>query len=562
MTFLGLEKPIEYGRQQIFDPSTAQFVLDAQRQYAAALYNDYKQSLNDMKEFREKYGDFMTPILADQDWWNQNVNDPVKNLINDAYANGVDLLRSPQGRAMVSNLIASMPYGKMAEMRQSAETAKEYLKAQQKLIAEGDYDPDFERFRLKGRSLRDWNTATDGAWLESSPSKFQDVNKWTHHLFDNMELSYDPEESKKYPGYLAYTKNRDTMNKIVDDNIAQLLNTDLGKYYLQDALNSIPADFQGDRSAEAVRRLKDRVVNANYEQNRVKLETDPYALAKENARLKSIYDNGGSKKQQKQTVAYDSAEGLFYRGLIKAGGTEHYSDVEKAVEDGRDNIVRRQIALLKQAQLSKHGAKDMYGYILDGLSIEEAPGNFSRYTQIPLTNGVMPIDKHWAQRMYSDESVVSHMYGISYGVRDGLTGKTKQQVKKYTDRTGLVGKVAIPTTKVRTSFTQKANGEYALRQFWQMSVGEFDDDGNFIHEKYMEFELPTSRAATHNMPAYSKYKMMNEADQDVIIRPSLSEDPSTLGWKNTGSMQVNQYEHVPSNLGFPGTSNNEAYELP
>jgi hypothetical protein len=96
---------------------------------------------------------------------------------------------------------------------------------------------------LKGRSLRDWNTATDGAWLESSPSKFQDVNKWTHHLFDNMELSYDPEESKKYPGYLAYTKSKDTMNKIVDDNIAQLLNTDLGKYYLQDALNSIPADF-------------------------------------------------------------------------------------------------------------------------------------------------------------------------------------------------------------------------------------------------------------------------------------------------------------------------------
>lgn len=562
MTFLGLEKPIEYGRQQIFDPSTAQFVLDAQRQYAAALYNDYKQSLNDMKEFREKYGDFMTPILADQDWWNSNVNDPVKNLINDAYANGVDLLRSPQGRAMVSNLIASMPYGKMAEMRQSAETAKEYLKAQQKLIAEGDYDPDFERFRLKGRSLRDWNTATDGAWLESSPSKFQDVNKWTHHLFDNMELSYDPEESKKYPGYLAYTKSKDTMNKIVDDNIAQLLNTDLGKYYLQDALNSIPADFQGDRSAEAVRRLKDRVVNANYEQNRVKLETDPYALAKENARLKSIYDNDGSKKQQKQTVAYDSAEGLFYRGLIKAGGTEHYSDVEKAVEDGRDNIVRRQIALLKQAQLSKHGAKDMQDYILDGLSIEEAPGNFSRYTQIPLTNGVMPIDKHWAQRMYSDESVVSHMYGVSYGVRDGSTGKTKQQVKKYTDRTGLVGKVAIPTTKVRTSFTQKANGEYALRQFWQMSVGELDDNGNFVHEKYMEFELPTSRATTHNMPAYSKYKMMNEADQDVIIRPSLSEDPSTLGWKNTGSMQVNQYEHVPSNLGFPGTSNNEAYELP
>ena len=561
MTFLGFEKPIEYGRQQIFDPSTAQFVLDAQRQYAAALYNDYQQGLAEMKEFREKYGDFMTPILADQDWWNQNVNDPVKNLINDAYANGVDLLRSPQGRSMVSNLIASMPYGKMAQMKQSAETAKEYLKAQQKLIAEGDYDPDFERFRLKGRSLRDWNTATDGAWLESSPSKFQDVNKWTHHLFDNMELSYDPEESKKYPGYLAYTKSRDTMNKIVDDNIAQLLNTDLGKYYLQDALNSIPNDFQGDRKEEALRRLKERVVNANMEENRVKLETDPYAIARYSARLSNRGSGSGS-KQQKETIAYDSAEGLFYRGLIKSGGTSHYNDVEQAVEDGRDNIVQRQIALMKQTQAQKMSVPAAQDYILDNLSIEEAPGNFSRYAQIPLTNGVMPIDKHWAQRFYSDESVVSHMYGITYGTHDGGTGKRKSQSKRYTDRTDLVGKQAIPTTKVRTTFTQRANGEYAIRQFWQMDVGDLQDDGTWKHEKYMEFELPTSRKATNNMPDYNTWKNMNAEDKDVIIRPSISEDPNTLGWKNTGSMQVNMYEHVPSNLGFPGTSNNEAYETP
>jgi hypothetical protein len=62
-----------------------------------------------------------------------------------------------------------------------------------------------------------------------------------------MELSFDPEETKKHPGYLAYTKSRDTMNKIVDENIAQLVNTDLGKFYLNDAYNSIPDDFDGDR---------------------------------------------------------------------------------------------------------------------------------------------------------------------------------------------------------------------------------------------------------------------------------------------------------------------------
>ena len=123
--------------------------------------------------------------------------------------------------------------------------------------------------------------------------------------------------------------------------------------------------------------------------------------------------------------------------------------------------------------------------------------------------------------------------------------------------------MAIPTTKVRTAFTQRANGEYAIRQFWQMEIGDVGDDGNFVGEgKYMEFELPTSRKATNNMPDYNKWKKMNAEDKDVIIRPSLSEDPNTLGWKNTGSMQVNMYEHVPTSLGFPGTSNNEAYETP
>jgi hypothetical protein len=70
-------------------------------------------------------------------------------------------------------------------------------------------------------------------WNEISPSKFKDVNKWSSHLFDGMELSYDPEETKKHPGFLAYTKSKNTMNRIVDDNIAALVDTDLGKYFLQ-----------------------------------------------------------------------------------------------------------------------------------------------------------------------------------------------------------------------------------------------------------------------------------------------------------------------------------------
>jgi len=126
-----------------------------------------------MKDFREKYGDFMTPILADQDWWNQHVNNPVRNLINDAYANGVDLLRTPQGRSMVSNLIASMPYGDMAKVRLSAENAREYQKARRELEAKGLFNPAMAKY--DGPDMATYATVGEngqGVWDKMSPTPF------------------------------------------------------------------------------------------------------------------------------------------------------------------------------------------------------------------------------------------------------------------------------------------------------------------------------------------------------------------------------------------------------
>ena len=533
----------------------------------------YEKGYQEMKDFKKEYGDFMTPIAADQDWYNQNVTGKVRDAINALYAQGIDPLRNAQGRAMVSQIINNMDYGTIAKLKMSSENAREYLKNKAALEAQGKYSADLEE-RFLGYNLAGWDTTKNGAWNRVSPTQMKSLKELTEQLYNSRTARDLTEEDLKaagipydsryqYSGYL----DSDILNTAKgftpgwNDSVYSEYYRDLAKKQLQ--LQGVKDPTAAQIEATLQRNIADS--NQEWLINPTK-KADEFALEdirfKHNLALQRMRGNSGSSGQQKQTIAYDSAEGLFYRGLIKAGGTEHYGDVEKAVEDGRDNIVRRQIDLLKQASVVKRGAKNMGDYILDGLSIEEAPGNFSRYTQIPLTNGVMPIDKHWAQRMFSDESIISHMYGITYGTRDGSTGKSKGQYKKYTDRSDLVGKVAMPTTKVRTSFTQRANGEYALRQFWQMDVGSLADDGTFVHEKYMEFELPTSRAATHNMPAYSKYKKMNELDQNVIVRPSLSEDPTTLGWKNTGSMQVNQFEHVPSNIGFPGTSNNEAYELP
>ena len=57
---------------------------------ARDMYNRNEQRI---KEFNEKYGDFTTPIIADQDWYNREMLGKVYGTINDIYAQGGDPLR-------------------------------------------------------------------------------------------------------------------------------------------------------------------------------------------------------------------------------------------------------------------------------------------------------------------------------------------------------------------------------------------------------------------------------------------------------------------------------------
>lgn len=186
MTFLGLEKPVEYQRQQIFDPTTANMVLQAGRDYINAVYNDYRQGLADLKEWNEKFGDFISPIQKDMEWYDKNVTGKVRNFINNAYAQGIDPLRSAEGRAAVSQLIYSMPTGDIAKVRQSAEAAKEYIKNRGALEVAGKWDPDFERFANQGNMLEDWDTINGGSvWNRTSPAELKTLKELTEPWYNN-----------------------------------------------------------------------------------------------------------------------------------------------------------------------------------------------------------------------------------------------------------------------------------------------------------------------------------------------------------------------------------------
>ena len=237
MSFLGLEEPVQYTGYQIFDPTMAKMILDAQDKYFNAVYADYQQGLEDMKEFKKEYYDFDTPILADQDWYNRNVTGKVRNFINDAYARGIDLTRTPEGRAAIAQVINSVDVGKVAKLRSSAENAKEFLKTRKALEAQGLYNPLLAKYDAPDMST--YSTLDQGIWDKMSPTRITDMATFGNPYFEGMKPNIR-KESKNGIEYSIESITADDLRNIANNHFNELVSTPQGRLmyqYYRDQVN-------------------------------------------------------------------------------------------------------------------------------------------------------------------------------------------------------------------------------------------------------------------------------------------------------------------------------------
>lgn len=246
-----------------------QDLLDSQMmsQYLSAAREQYNQAMQEQKEFAKEFGDLYSP--------NANLNkqfyDQTKGAINKAmdylYKNGIDPLRSAEGRAYIAKVIRERPYAEIANMRAQNESMKTYQKYRAEAMRNGTYDPEFEKFVLGGKSLETWDPSTDGMWTREAPSKYQSIKDWTSNLFDNMDYEYDDALTKAKGGglYEYYTKSANKMDQILDANAKDMLKSDLGRYYLN--------MYGGDVDA-----LKADIINRNREYTAQRRQADQVSL--------------------------------------------------------------------------------------------------------------------------------------------------------------------------------------------------------------------------------------------------------------------------------------------
>ena len=234
--------------------------------YINAAKGEYERAYNEQKEFAKEFGELYGPNANLNKAYYDATRGAVNNAMDYLQKNGIDPLRSQEGRAYIAKVIRERPYAEIANMKAQNDAMKTYQKYRAEALRNGTYDPEFEKFALGGKTMETWDPATDGMWTKEAPSKYSSLKDWTSDLFDNMQLEYDDELTKKAGGmYQVYSKSPKKMEQILDANLKDMTKSDLGRYYLD--------LYGGDVNA-----LKSDIINRNREYTQIDKRADQVKL--------------------------------------------------------------------------------------------------------------------------------------------------------------------------------------------------------------------------------------------------------------------------------------------
>lgn len=252
MTTYAYDNWIQLPTRDLYDTQVMAMAINA----AKDMYEKGEQRI---KDFNTAYGDFVTPIQADQDWYNQNVTGKVRDTINNLYARGIDPLRSAEGRAIVAQLVNNIPVGQVAKLRSSAENAKAFLKSRQELEAKGLYNPLFAKYdgpdMATYHTLEDESGAGMGIWERMSPTRITDMATFGNPYFEGMKPNIHS-ASKNGVSYSIEKIDENDLRAIADAHYNELVSTPQGqlmyKYY---------TDLAGGDPVKARQMFNDAVVD-------------------------------------------------------------------------------------------------------------------------------------------------------------------------------------------------------------------------------------------------------------------------------------------------------------
>lgn len=281
-------------------------------QYISAAREQYNQAVQEQKEFAKEFGDLYSPSASLNKAYYDQTKGRVNAGLNYLYQNGIDPLRSAEGRAYIAKIIRETPYDKISKWKADADNMKTFQKAAASMVAEGKltqdqlgwqmqkYGLDYDKFDPYTQS---WNTLAPTKMdtledLTKTPYSVLKPSNLTQQQVEAMGYKYDPKND--YTG-ITDQMIMDTAGKA----IPSVMSTAAGEYYydkakqqLQQAGVTNPTDDQIKQQLQStVAQLWEGKKNIAWDPNKYSLLDYQNELAdKLDAKKSARSDRGGKSK--------------------------------------------------------------------------------------------------------------------------------------------------------------------------------------------------------------------------------------------------------------------------
>lgn len=169
-------KPVDYE----YTPIPFQELVTLGKYYA----DERKQAEKDLATYIQKANEFTSLISKDVDTYNKTAFNPqIKQYIEQAASNP-SVMKDMGWRSGLQAAVNSVDYGMLNKLKSSAESAKVYNAAVQKLAIEGKMPPGWEP------NYFDTYSTADSGVFNATPLAWQSKNDIVHEYVDNLKPGY------------------------------------------------------------------------------------------------------------------------------------------------------------------------------------------------------------------------------------------------------------------------------------------------------------------------------------------------------------------------------------
>lgn len=236
--------------------------------YINAAKGEYERAYNEQKEFAKEFGDLYSPSTSLNQAYYDQTRGRVQKAMDYLYQNGIDPVRSQDGRAYIQKVIRETPYQQLANWKSDAENMKLYNKAKAALMAEGKYDKDYDDYMLEQQglsSLEKFDPYSDQRWTAISPAEYKPLNTLAKPYGDQIKptllskddvtglgQTYDP--NNDYLG-ISYSQINTAADKAAD----AIASTPQGQFEIQRIKSQMQAQGLNPSDADAQKAFAGKV---------------------------------------------------------------------------------------------------------------------------------------------------------------------------------------------------------------------------------------------------------------------------------------------------------------